>query len=85
VSHAYISAEHHPAVTDEIEERLNFTKLFKFETKFVAIGLILNARKSGRLMKLGGVSEPSRIQVTYLNVANEERTTRPLTLQSFFN
>ena len=36
-------------------------------------------------MKLGGVSGPSRIQFTYLNVANEERTTRPLTLQSFFN
>jgi hypothetical protein len=45
VSHAYISAEDHPAVTDEIEERLNFTELFKFETKFVAIGLILKCAK----------------------------------------
>lgn len=46
---AYISAEHHPAVTDQIEECLNFTEFLKFEAEFVTIGLILNVQSLGQL------------------------------------
>lgn len=39
---AHICAEYHATMTNQIEESLNFTKLFKLAPKLVAICLILD-------------------------------------------